>query len=366
MIGLFCLLVASASFQGYYSRWGMHEDVKFLGLQLMFNGQAPRPWAYRILLPAVADAVTDAIPPPMRKELTAKLQKQARRLHYTMSATDPPLALQADYAIRYYLIYYMAFMALVIATPIMMAVCRQYGVSPMASITGSAFFLLLFPILEDISGYYYDTTEILCMFTYVLLITQKRLRIACIPLTVLATFNKESFLFFIITTVPLCLTFRRGVHAWARDRAGLVVTALCATIAAAIHLAMIPAFADRPGSETIFWLGSNVRFYANPLSLFQSRDVYGVRLFAGYSIITLVLLTGVMRIGLPRLDTRVSAYAAWAALINLPLFILFGLHGEVRNLSFLYPPALFAMSAALDRLLSSDGATASVAQPHSL
>ncbi len=353
LLTLLCLLTASASFHGFYSKWGMREDeAARFGLQAMFEGTAERPWAYRQLMPATATAIDGALPASLKEKVTPKLVEMARALHFKQEATaGPALATQPAYALRYYLVYFMAFGALLCAMPLLIRLPRGQGISFEASLVAAIFFMLLFPVLETIGGYYYDLGELFFMAAYLLLLPDRRWRWLCIPLAVIASINKESFLFFIVTTAPLCLTWGGGLSGLLRDRAGIAVTALAATASAVTHALMLAPFAGNPGGETQFWLGLNIPFYANPLNLLGIETSYGVPLFAGYSIVTLALFAGVAAFGLPRLDTRTRAYVGFAALVNVPLLLLFAWPGEMRNLSFLFLPGLLCLAATFDRLL---------------
>lgn len=356
LILLLSFMAAAASFHGFYSKWGMQEGHPAFNLKAMFEGTAERPWAYRQLLPATATAIDAAIPQSLRERVTDKVLQAGERMHFDRQYEQgPPLAQNPVYAVRYYLVYCMAFAALFAASLTLICLCRQYGISLGASLLGALFFVLLLPFLQSKGGYYYDLSELFFMAAYLVLLSNRRWLIGCLPLAVLATVNKESFLFFIVTTLPLCLTYGAGWRGMLRDRMAVAITVLAAGASALTHAVMMPAFAHTAGSEALFWLEQNFYFFIDPRSLLLPEQTYGLIAFAGYSPVTLILIIGVVLIGLPRLPVKIRAYAGVAALINLPLFFMFAYPGETRNLSFLFPVMVLCLAASFERLLAMQG-----------
>ena len=282
---------------------------------------------------------------------------RAQELHFRQEANvGPAIAVQPPYTIRYFLVYYMAFGALLLAMPLMIRFCQISGFSLPASLLGTMLFTLLLPIIQTIGGYYYDFGELFFMFAYLVLFSDRRLRLLCIPLAIIATVNKESFLIFVVTTAPLAFTLSkfsdvRNLKRLFSDQTALVVTSFAAFGAFAVHAAMVPLFATSPGTEVQWWLSDNVFFYLDPRSLFRLEMTYGLPLFNGYSVVTLLLFVIVSSVGFRRLTARVRAYAMFALAVNVPLLMFFAFPGEMRNLSFLYPPFLLCMVATIDRLV---------------
>jgi hypothetical protein len=59
----FFLMVAAASFNGFYTKWRLNDGHPSLGLSYMVEGTAARPYVYRQLLPAIANQVQAMLPP---------------------------------------------------------------------------------------------------------------------------------------------------------------------------------------------------------------------------------------------------------------------------------------------------------------
>jgi hypothetical protein len=90
-------------------------------------------------------------------------------------------------------------------------------------------------------------------------------------------------------------------------------------------------------------------FYINPTSLFMREASYGIFAFRGYSIVTLLLVAAVVWGGWSGLTATIRQHILLAAAINVPLFILFGSPGEVRNLSMLFVGSVLLIAQNLSQ-----------------
>lgn len=357
LIALFAFLTAAASFNGFYGKWGLNDAGEGLGVQAMLDGKAARPWAYRLLVPAIANKIDAALPRGLHDSLSTKLATTARGLHYVGDIDHAPVGRQTAYAIRYYIVYYAAFGALFLAVLCMIALARSVQISMPAAMASAALVTLFIPVMLTIGGYFYDLTELFFMFSYLLLLQDRRLRYLCVPLALLAALNKESFLFFIATTAPLCLRFEPG-RKWPRaDLVILGITVVSGLVAGLAHVVTLPWYAQNDGSEVQFWLPENLAFYINPLHLFRQEKTYGVPIPTGYSIMTLLMVVIAVAWGWRRLPPRFRAYAAWAAVINLTLMMLFAFPGEIRNLTFLLPSLVLCLGKTIDAFFPPAGET---------
>ena len=144
------------------------------------------------------------------------------------------------------------------------------------------------------------------------------------------------------------LRFEPG-RKWPRpDLVILGITVVSGLVAGLAHVVTLPWYAQNDGSEVQFWLPENLAFYINPLHLFRQEKTYGVPIPTGYSIMTLLMVVIAVAWGWRRLPPRFRAYAAWAAVINLSLMMLFAFPGEIRNLTFLLPSLVLCLGKTID------------------
>lgn len=327
----FLLLVAAeASFNGYYEKWGLKDGADRYSVPLMVDGTGHRPFVYRQLLPQIANVIDDVLPASVKNPLLDRLLEPAPanpgRTNLGMRHGD---ADNPDYAIRYYLIYNLTFAAFLATLFLMRTLCLQEGFSAATSIATPIIFALFFPFLLSMGGHFYDFTE-LFFFVGALCLCRSRLKWLLIPGAVIATFNKESFLFFILCLAPFIVKGRKDVP-------GLAIFAGALLASALTHLLNKAHYAENAGANVQIWLWGNLEFYLNPLSLFRLERTYNLIGWAGYSLVTVALVGAAARLGWRYLGTPAKRHVYLAIAVNLPLYLLFCHPGETRNLSLLFP-----------------------------
>ena len=202
----------------------------------------------------------------------------------------------------------------------------------------------MLPILETRGGYFYDYPELLA-FSLALLFALRGWAIPLILLAIPAAMNKESFLFFSITLLPILLNRMSWLKAVATVGAAAVVSG-------ATYVYVKSAYAHNPGGSTIFQLFDNIKFYANPVHLFTLELSYGVAFFKGYSFVVLAWFAILIEYGWPRAPVAIRRHLGIAAIINLPLLLLLCAGGEMRNLSMVFVAVEILMACALERLIA--------------
>ena len=193
-------------------------------------------------------------------------------------------------------------------------------------------------------GYFYDYPEILFMAGALWLVTSGSFW-PLVPLTALATVNKEAFLFFVPALYPFIRV--RASRIEAITQVGILLLTAGAT-----YLVIRNAYLANPG-----WAAQNhspeaLAYYLNPMNLLRRETTYGLRVFQAYSFVTLGLVGLVAFRGWRGQSAAVRDHIRLAAAINVPLFLLLCFPGEVRNLSLLYMGFLFLLCenfAILDR-----------------
>ncbi|MFM0052844.1 hypothetical protein [Caballeronia grimmiae] len=335
-------VVAAASYNGYFTKWQFRDQTPQWALPAMLDGTIERPFVYRQLLPAIANSVERAMPRTLKERITSVLMDDNRTHHpitwFYPNAVD---AHNPQYALRYYLIFGMSFTALFLALFAMRAVCMTFQMNPTASTLAPMALAAIFPLILTDGAYFYDFPELLFMNLAVWLAARGR-ALWLIPLTVIATFNKESFLFFTLTLFPFLQ---------ARYSLGKVLTlqAVMLAIAGAINFVIKLKYAGNGGGIVAFNLYENLNFLVHPLSYLRFEYNYGVVMAKGFNIITIAIAAILLRSGWSKLPLALRRHVQIAIAINVPLFMAFGFHDELRNLSMLIVGVLmiFCVNIAL-------------------
>jgi hypothetical protein len=330
------VVVCAATYSGYYQKWHLRDDSPRFTVRAMLDGAAYRPFVYRRLLPESANLAA-RVTPARVQHLVVQAFDSSKKLYKSRDSTDP------HYAFRYDILYTLGFFCLVVAAGLMIATAaREF--STRAALLATCTFLLFFPILQTKGGYVYDFSELM-FFSAALMAAREGQGWLLIPLAVIGAYNKESFFFFIPALLPYFVARHRlpVALAW--------IGAACA-VALGVYALIWRRYATNPGLTVEFHLLQNVGWYANPLNLFQLETTYGVKLFAGFSIVTFGLLIFLIAWGWSGLQAPDRRHLILAAVINTPLMVLFAANGEVRNLSLTFPGLVLLSAAAFQRLLA--------------
>ncbi|WP_447920796.1 hypothetical protein [Achromobacter aegrifaciens] len=345
-------MVAAASFNGFYTKWRLNDGHPSLGLSYMVEGTAARPYVYRQLLPAIANQVQALLPAATVERISSSLSDPRKVNSRSSLAMRYPAseALQPAVALRYYIVYYLTFFALVASLYVMRGLCLRAGATGPAAIAAPAIMALLLPFLLTEGGYFYDFTEVLFIMSAVTLslgmATLCSWRAALLlMLAGLATWNKEAFFWFTPALYPLLRGHLDRIRA-----AGLVAALMF--VGGCVYLAMRLRYAGNPGSTVDFQLWTNLLFYIDPGNWFRTENTYGVLLPRGFSIVFVLVFAGLGVKAWRSLPAALRTHGAVAAAINLPLFFLFCSPGEMRNLSMLYPTLTVLIACALSTWLS--------------
>ena len=334
------LLAAASSFSGYFTKWHLRDGMGYASLPKMLDGTADRPYVYRQLMPLLANGVERALPDGVRQRVNTLLLDDdlshhpiARFYAGTPDSRDP------RYALRYYLVYAMAFGALLLALFALRGVCRDLGADPVAAALAPLAFALILPLLMCEGGYFYDLSELLFMALAVRCALRGRF-VALAILTALATFNKESFLFFVLMLYPF-------LRASLPVRATLGVQGLLVGVAAVVNLLVKAHYADNPGGVVQFHLWENLAYLATPSSYWRVEYNYGIPVAGGFNALNLLLLFVLVRTAWPRLPGMMRQSLLIGVAVNVPLFLAFCYHDELRNFSLLYVGFVMILCATI-------------------
>jgi hypothetical protein len=338
-------VAASISFDGYYQKWHFGEadvpgDNIRASFESMVDGTAYRPYVYRQLLPSIANWA-DGVVPTGTKDRLYDLQASGDDADTRFaSISDSATANSKPYFFRYLVLYIATFLCAWLSVWAMYLVCDALGAPEPAAVFAPVIFILLLPYLMSNGGFFYDYPEL----AFMSLAVWMAIRFDwwwIIPLAALGAWNKESFLLFIPTLYPF---FRMNST---RNRAILSTGILC-LVCAAVYLPIRLRFASNPGGTVELWWTSQLSYILHPRNLlYLTEETYGIRTLKAYTIIPVAMLVWTVWRGWRYLPSAIKRHGKIAAVINFPLFLLFGFPGELRGLSMLYVFLLLVIAGNL-------------------
>lgn len=362
LLAMLYVMVAAAAFNGFYTKWRLKDGHGPHSLASMVDGTAHRPYVYRQFAPAIANGIQDLMPAATVERLSERLSDPRRVNSRSGLAMRFPgsEALQAPVTLRYHIVYYLTFLALLGSLFAMRSVCLRAGASAAAATAAPLVIALLLPFFLTEGGFFYDFFEVLFMACAILLawrIPVERPARAAGRLGLLAVvaamgaWNKEAFFFYVVTLYPILRLSLPRIKA-ATVVAGLVFICGC------VYLALRVRYAGNPGGAVSFQPGANFFYFLNPGNWFRTESTYGVVLPKGLSAVMMLMIAGVAVTGWRLLPAAFRLHVLTALAVNVPLFLLFAAEGEARNLSMLYPSLLVLMAMALTAWMNAAAPTA--------
>lgn len=333
------LLVAAAAFCGNYAKHSFGDGNEGTSLAHILDGTAERPYVYRQLLPAIANAGEKLLPESVKAHFLEHLAKDApahnplRATFARATNTDDPA-----YALRYYAVYGLSFVSLIVAMLMLRLVCLDLAGGEVAATLAPLVLAIVVP-----ATFYYDFPELMFMAITVWLACREKI-VWLVVLTLVATFNKESFPLFAVTLYPF-LRLR------ASRRTAVACIAACVVAGALVNAQVKYHYAGNAGSPALFNLWLNLHFYANPRNYFLTEWTYGIPLPRPTNIVILVLLAVLVLTGWGALPRWARRHALLAAACNVPVFLALGYVDEVRALSMLDVSATLLLCTVASRYL---------------
>ncbi|MDB5440957.1 MAG: rane protein of unknown function [Caulobacteraceae bacterium] len=347
---IFYSVAAAAAFQGFYIKWGMHDGVPARSLVTMIDGTAERPYVFRQLLPRIAEAAVQALPDNLAAKLDEKVRTSKENLTLTGKDSTKP-----GYALQYRLVFYMSYLSLFAMMFMLRSLILDVGVGKSAATITPVAFALMVPILQTRGGYFYDYPELLA-FTLCIRFAMRGQIIPLLLIAAPATMNKEAFLFFSMTLLPVLMIRRKLIPSLATVGAMVLISGVT-------YLWVRSAYAGNGGGNALFWLPQTIWFYLNPVNLLLVESTYSVLLFKGYGIVMFAWFALVVALGWKGMPTWLHRHVILAALINVPLFFLFCAGGEIRNLSMLFIGMAITSAAAVQGWLGRDESLVASSDP---
>lgn len=338
-------VAASASFSGFYEKShfceagvpGAYPPAQF---EAMVDGTAYRPYVYRQMLPELANIADQNVSPSIKLRL---YEHQGSGLTaYLHSISASPTARNETYFFRYLVVYTLTFLFALLAVYAMSWLCLVLHMCEPAAIFAPVILILLIPYFDSGGGNLYDFPE-LAFFALAAWIALKYDWWWIIPVAALGAWNKESFALFLLTLYPL-IRRRHSRVASLLALAVLIATYLCVSIPIRMR------FAHNPGSTLEFHLLDQLRFFSHARTfIFSTEETYGMRAPLAYSLLPLAIVIWTVRRAWRHLPTAIQQHAKIAALINIPLYYLFCLPAELRDLSILYISLLLAIAVNIHK-----------------
>ncbi len=328
---LLYVVVASLTVNLFLSRWGFRADTNPFSFQKLLAHTADRPYVFRVLTPAVINAIASQVP--------ARVVDAIRRVDEGREDPNMPTRSAkvrfhwgAESTAAHYVAYGILFASLLATLYVMRRLTRHVpGASGLFVDVAPAVAVIFLPLSFGRGGYIYDFPELLFCSLCLLALLERRWVLHYVVFA-LACLNKES-------DVLLGIYF---LAIWARRlplRGLLAHLGLHAAIGIPILAWQRIAFAANPGHGAEYHLLDNLRFWFSPLPWGAFWDIYSPLLPAPrpFNVLMLFLMAMLVfyRWREKQPELRHSMLLMLVALV--PLLVAFGFHDEVRNLSIAFP-----------------------------
>ena len=324
-------IIAAAAFNGFFVKWAFRDNEGRNSFEKMYTETAQRPFVHRQLMVAVARKVTEILPEEKKKKLSAYLGWQHHhfiKIHYAMANIND------EHIIAYYLVYFMSLTFFLITMFIWRKICTDITGSKLTGTLTAGIFALIFPLFETVGAYFYDFGELL-FFSLAILFAMRGWWLALILITPIAEYNKESFMFFTITLFPLLMS-KLGM------KKALIVTGTLALISGLVYLKILDLYAGNPGNTNSFHLYGHIEYTFKRWFEFEMQ--YGTYFGTGVFLPHVLLLIWIVKNVWSKIPAPWKNHMKIAAIINVPLYVLFCAIGELRNLSMLYISLIVILS----------------------
>jgi hypothetical protein len=333
-------VAAAASFNGYFVKWhfreaGTSEFMPRASFDVLVDGSAARPYVYRQLLPMLATWIDGRVSERIKDRLLTA--KGDRGPTFLSRLVDSPLAQDRIWFLRYLIVYALVFLFAWLSVHALFQAGKVLGYPSPPSALAAIAFILLMPYFLTVGGYLYDYPELaFCALAVWMAVKCDWWWI--VPLAAMATWNKESFLLFVPTLYP----FLRARYSRLRAAIG---TGIIGSACVAVYAFLRMRFQHNPGGAVenhaiaqFYWF---LHFFTNPFR----EKTYGLPVTPLFNLLCLALIVWTVWRGWRHLPQAAQRHAQIAAIINVPLYVLFCEPGELRDLSLLYV-TLFLLIAA--------------------
>ena len=341
MLIFLILVVSAAGYCGFFLKWAFREDSPDWGIQAMLENSAKKPFIHRQLAPVIVKETVELFPEGTKEKLSANLIEK-KHIEKRFAQSNIP----EKYVLEYYLMFIICFLSFFAAIWILKSLLTEILKDEVAGTAGACLFALLFPFFEVMGGYYYDCIEVLFLFLAARFALHGNF-IALFILAPLATWNKESFFFFLLTLYPLT----RKNFAFKKSVAITLGTMFAAGLA---YLFVKQTFINNPGDmadsriiehlEMIFDLGTYI----------LTDSIYGIPLPSRMFFLHIIYVVWIVKNFWYKLSEEWQMHAKFALVVNGILYWLFVVPGELRDLSMLYPSLMILTTYFLQNIFQNN------------
>lgn len=336
---LLVLALAAFDVSAFLSHWSLADGAPRNSLQMFLDGQAHRPFAYRLLAPSVVKSIEAAMPDATRSLLANDVAPTLRAQYVEpllkiYEPRIPGITARAHqdwererYRSSFVVMVALMFLSLAAAILLVHRAATLLGANELAATGAMVAYGLVVPTMFLNGGYFYDFTEQLGAMAFICCIYQRKWWLSGVVLF-LMQINKET---------ALLLPFFMLPHIWKASRwqglrwvmANLLI---CISLLVLVRLYV----ADLPGQASEWHLQTNLNFWLSPASWQRTADFYAVGIELP-RITFLLFSLSALAIGWRRGDTANVMGATMAFFVLAVLLFTMGYTDEFRNISLALP-----------------------------
>lgn len=337
--GLAVILLSSFVISAFLSHWSLLDGAPRNSLRMFMDGNAHRPFAYRVLGPIVTNGMDSALPAAAQSFLADEVAPKFRTRYVEPLIAQyeqrlPGVTNRADRDWRdpeYRRTYVLMTMVIFASFAGAMVFMRRSAILVGADRTTANAVMLLYaaitPTMFLNGGYFYDFIEQLGACALVWCVLSRRWIVAFVALLLMQA-NKETALLMVLFLAPL---------GWHQERWQFVYKAAVAMVSCLIVFLLIRwQCASLAGQSTEWHLTENMVFWARQASWLATEDFYSVDGYLPRMSFLLFALASIAY-GWYRGASSILVCATLAFCVLAALLLTMGFQDEFRNLSLSLP-----------------------------
>jgi hypothetical protein len=320
-------LAASSTEHSFLQKWRTLNSPTYSFQQFM-DYKVPRPYAYRVLMPALVNLLSRSEVIGRVTHDQALISRAAVLYDRDHSVEGWSLDLQAKYVLTGFLMFVSLLLAMFSLRKITFDLFPARALADASPLLFAMFLPLTF---RGDGGFMYDFTELglYCLGLHFLFRGDNYKFLILIPIIIL---NKEAGLLILpLSAIILFSTMNK--------KSAFVQLANQSLVAIVAYLLIRSLFSGNPGSVAEFHLWGNLQFWSdirNYLAM-MSTSTFFIPVPKPNNILLLALFALVILYRWKEKPLLLRRLLLAASAINLPLFIVFCYRDEFRNLALMYP-----------------------------
>lgn len=360
LLALFYLLAASQAIQSFSYKWTTIAVHKQYSLDKTLKFETPKPYAYRVFMPAVVNMVVDAAPGALLQQLIdrSKNTLQANIGGEVQMMSNKVIASHAVIILFDYIFLLVTFWVLRAAGKITTRGNSGDAIANVVTDLGPVLFAFMLALSYRVyNGFIYDHLELLCLSLYMLFSLQRNLLMSICAVAV-AIFNKETAIFFPLFGASIYLARTKlspgGLRTWfdSASNPKLLIKLffeLLVVVSGYVFVHFI--FHDALGGPVEFHGPKNFWFWFSlaPWISFTTPHLQLIPLPKPTNILVILPIILVVFGVWNKKPSVVRLPLIVSMAVNIPLFFLFSYRDEFRNLSFVFP---FAYLSAIHTMIN--------------